>query len=116
MIHRTTWFTGWVLTNMIGYAIGMAIAYTVGERIDFALKYGSVGWLAYGSDLIALSLPLIALLSLVGVIQWLFLRRYIAHSTWWLSATGIGVAVFGLTCIIFLLLSFEIFRLLILHF
>lgn len=79
----------WVLANVVGLGVGMALFATVAEGVE---RSGIVGSPESG-DIVGhlIGLPLAGVL--FGFMQWLVLRRYITLSGWSALAAGAGLAV-----------------------
>jgi len=65
----------WVLLTFLGLGFGFLVGFVLGHVV---LGNVSVG---------------IGIGAVVGLLQWLLLRRHIPHSAWWIPATAIGLFV-----------------------
>ena len=65
----------WVLLTIVGLAVGFLVGFVLGHVV---LGNVSVG---------------IGIGAVVGIFQWLLLRRHIPHSAWWIPAAIIGLTV-----------------------
>ena len=72
----------WVVAGMVGWAAGWGVGWAVVESLSMDIAVaGYVG--------------VVAGLTVAGVLQWLMLRRQVAHAVWWIVASIVGGAVVG---------------------
>jgi len=74
----------WILASMMGFAVGFALVMVVVEKVLYVdtSTLRLVSWAVRGA--------------VVGVAQWLVLRRRLKVSAWWILACAIGFAVVGI--------------------
>ncbi len=87
----------WILANAAGFAIGGAIAGGVVLAAELAL----IDTVQSQADAAARLAPVTAVSTglmgaIVGVLQWLVLRKWLPGSGWWVAATAGGWAAAGL--------------------
>lgn len=88
--------TPWILASAAGFAIGGAIAGGVVLAAELALMdtvHSQADAAAGLAPVTAVSLGLMG--AIVGVMQWLALRRWLPVSGWWIAATAGGWAAAG---------------------
>lgn len=84
---------GWLFTNLIGFGlVGMLfhnfpLAFTFPPNVTRlgAFKFGA----AFGGGLAFGAIPAL----LIGLLQWLILRRYLSASRWWIVSVSAGVGL-----------------------
>jgi hypothetical protein len=79
-----SFWLGWVLVNTVGLAGSFIVAGAVGVVVDYA--EGSVMGIILSGAVFG---------ALLGVVQWLVLRRRVSRSGWWVLASTVGGAVGG---------------------
>lgn len=86
----------WILANAIGFALGSVL----GGGLAGLLEQPYVGITSAGAGALVLAIDagvsLGAFGAVVGLTQWLFLRRRVARAAWWAPATAAGWAAAGI--------------------
>jgi len=97
------WHLGWwVMASISGWSIAFFITYPfeVGSKIAATVPKGELIVAGVPVNMqVFWSYVLVALLAstVIGVFQWLVMRRHIQHSSWWILASSIGGALRGAT-------------------
>jgi hypothetical protein len=101
VLRRYIWNLGWwILASAWGWTIAFILIHFVGVG-NWIVGMVPAGELEIGGVPVPLQVfwakALLRLLewSVIGVLQWLVLRRHIQHSSWWLLASPVGGAVKG---------------------
>jgi hypothetical protein len=84
LINRLPGINRWPLMTTIGWAVSWAILMWFPDipSIDF-----------FAGGLIPIIIVPLAGGAMVGLLQWLLLRRWLRHAGWWIVATAVGWAV-----------------------
>ncbi|QSJ19248.1 hypothetical protein JYQ62_11275 [Nostoc sp. UHCC 0702] len=91
----------WILLSAYGWVIAFVLINVVGARSWIFSLIPPGGELAIGDELINTQIlwtrVLVRLLEwvVIAILQWLLLRRYIPHASWWIFASALGGAVKG---------------------
>jgi len=79
----------WLLATTLGFAISCIVALAGAALTGFALALGGFAGVSGGFTL-ALALGGIAIGAMIGILQWLVIRRYLGSSGWWILASAAG--------------------------
>lgn len=82
----------WLLASTIGFAISCIVALVGATLGGFVLALGGFASVSGGFTL-ALALAGIDIGAMVGILQWLLMRRHVQASGWWILASAAGACV-----------------------
>ncbi len=102
-----SWFflVKWILANSLGWGLGWEVSWVMGflisifitQAVAYVLTGDFIDEIGFGPGWIFISLTwgLIGGIygTMIGTLQWLVLRRYLAHSGWWVLATAGSLAL-----------------------
>ena len=82
----------WTLLSALGYALSFLLAFVAGWATGGILAlFGIVG--VAGGFILAFAVGGVLIGCVVGIIQWLILRRYVPRAGWWILASAVGSGV-----------------------
>lgn len=84
----------WIAASIAGLFVGAAMISAVAWIANATLSESAVAQIMQGR--LSMALPLSLYGASIGFTQWLFLRRFARHSQWWILASAIGAALFGI--------------------
>jgi hypothetical protein len=76
----------WILATTVGFVVGLAVAYAVAYAM-----YSAVGSAMYSAVAYAMYSAVFG--AMLGIGQWLVLRKRLSQAEWWILATTVGAAV-----------------------
>lgn len=89
---RWSFYLGWVVLNFIAIVIAWYIAWALISQITKivgdTIRVGGQSHITEDSMFLYVFFPIIGLLT--GILQYILLRRYLPHMTWWIVATFCG--------------------------